>query len=107
MVGLSLIGLSAIALVWAVPAQAHDSWTDGSSVPAWVKAQCCGIDDVHHLSPDQVHRTDSGYRVDGYPRLIADDRLMPSHDGDWWVFYKDFGGGRFSDVYCFFGPLGF
>lgn len=106
MVSRSLIGLSAAALAWIPSARAHDVLADGSPVPAWVEVQCCGVADVHHLSPDQVHRVDGGYRVDGYPRVISDDRLLPSQDGDWWVFYRDFGKGSLSDVYCFFGPLG-
>ena len=85
-------------------AAAHDQWDDGSPVPGWVKAQCCGVADAHHLTPDQVHVTPDGYRVDVYTRAIAQSRRLPSPDGSWWVFYRTYGDGTQSTVYCFFGP---
>ena len=96
--GLSLLTMS------RRPAAAHDRWADGSSVPAWVKAQCCGVSDAHHLTPDQVHVTPDGYKLDGYARVIREDRLLPSPDGSWWVFYRTYDDGSQSTVYCFFGP---
>ena len=51
-------------------AGAHDVWSDGDPVPAWVKAQCCGPSDAHHLTAEQVHVTGEGYRLDGYSRLV-------------------------------------
>lgn len=86
------------------PAPAHERWADGGPVPAWVKAQCCGASDAHHLTADQVHVTPEGYRVDGYARVIREDRLLPSPDGSWWVFYRTYDDGSQSTVYCFFGP---
>ena len=90
-------------------ARAHDIWADGRVVPAWVKAACCGPDDVHHLRPDQVHRiSDDYYMVDGYPNRIPARAAQPSQDGDYWIFYRDDGGGGArSIVYCFFVPMGF
>ena len=90
-------------------ARAHDVWADGKAVPTWVKAACCGPDDVHHLRPDQVHRiSDDYYIVDGYPNRIPARAALPSQDGDYWIFYRDDGqGGARSMVYCFFVPMGF
>jgi len=85
-------------------AGAHDVWSNGDPVPAWVKAQCCGPSDAHHLTAEQVHVTGEGYRLDGYSRLVREDRLLPSPDGSWWVFYRNFADGTQSTVYCFFGP---
>ena len=88
----------------ASEAEAHERWADGGPVPAWVKQQCCGPADAHHLQPAQVHVTPAGYRVDGYRDVIPEDRLLPSPDGDWWVFYATMPNGRQDPVYCFFGP---
>lgn len=89
-------------------AQAHDYWSDGKPVPAWVKASCCGPADAHHLRPDQVHRvSDDYYTVDGYVRRIPVGQALPSQDGDYWIFYRDDGDGSQSGVYCFFVPMDF
>jgi hypothetical protein len=89
---------------WAAPARAHDTLADGEPVPAWVKSQCCGVSDAHHLTAQQVHATTGGYRLDGYSQVIADKQKLPSPDGTWWVFYRDYPDGSQSSVYCFFGP---
>jgi len=89
-------------------AQAHDYWSDGKPVPAWVKASCCGPADAHHLRPDQVHRVSADYyTVDGYVRRIPVNQALPSQDGDYWIFYRDDGDGGQSGVYCFFVPMDF
>ena len=85
-------------------ARAHDRWADGDPVPGWVKSQCCGASDAHHLTAGQVHVTPGGYKLDGYSRVIREDKLLPSPDGSWWVFYRDYDDGSQSTVYCFFGP---
>ena len=99
----AVTGLS-LCVVTSLSAAAHDQWADGGPVPAWVKAQCCGASDAHHLTPDQVHVTPDGYKLDGYTRVIREDRLLPSPDGSWWVFYRTYDDGSQSTVYCFFGP---
>ena len=100
----------------AVPACAHDQWTNGGAIPSWVKASCCGPADAHHLTSDQVHRYGDYYRVDGYRRPIPIALALPSQDGDYWIFYRDKNGapganGAGSDgqsgVYCFFVPMAF
>lgn len=96
------------ALLAATPGSAHDQWADGSAIPSWVKASCCGPADAHHLTPDQVHRVnDEYYEVDGYGKQIPVAQALPSQDGDYWIFYRDVGGGIQSPVYCFFVPMNF
>jgi hypothetical protein len=78
----------AIALALFRTAQAHDHWDNGDPVPAWVKTECCGPKDVHHLRPDQVRRNAAGdYVVDIYPDPIPARRALPSQDGDYWLFF--------------------
>ena len=67
----------AALLLLSSPACAHDRWADGSPVPAWVKAACCGPEDVHHLRPEQVRLTPEGYLVEGYPRSSRQGRPCP------------------------------
>jgi hypothetical protein len=95
-------------LLVASTANAHDVWSNGKAVPAWIKAACCGPQDVHHLRPDQVHRiSDDFYAVDGYSTLIPARIALPSQDGDYWIFYDDNQNGRQSMVFCFFVPMNF
>jgi hypothetical protein len=57
----------AAALALFQTAHAHDHWGSGEQVPAWVKTECCGPNDVHHLRPEQVRRNAAGdYVVDIY-----------------------------------------
>ena len=98
--------LAALALAaFSSAAPAHDVWSNGEPVPAWVKKACCGPEDVHHLSPSQVHLTPGGWRVEGYPDLIPIGKELPSPDGGYWIFYRTFSNGDTSMVYCFFTPL--
>ena len=88
-------------------AHAHDYWSNGKPIPAWVKASCCGPADAHHLRPEQVHDEGDYYRVDGYVRKIPHAQALPSQDGDYWIFYRDDGANGQSGVYCFFIPMDF
>jgi hypothetical protein len=111
------------AQVWR-PTLAHDYWANGKALPEWVKNACCGPADAHHLRPDQVHRSENYYYVDGYSSRIPAGKALPSEDGDYWIFYTDaglqcdpvIGDGasqkcrlvdQQSDVYCFFVPMDF
>lgn len=99
------IAVTSIFVVFgAAEVRAHEQWADGGQVPAWVKQQCCGSAEAHQLRPDQVHITPSGYKVDGYRELIPEKRLLPSPDGSWWVFYRNYSDGNQGPVRCFFGP---
>jgi hypothetical protein len=99
---------------------AHDEWSNGKPVPAWVKASCRGPADAHRLTPDMVRRiSDSSYQVDGYSEPIPVAKALPSQDGDYWIFYasehkecaieaplKCWQAPQ-SGVYCFFVPMEF
>jgi hypothetical protein len=110
-----IISLSLILL--GNQARGHDQWANGTTVPSWVKAACCGPDDVHHLRPDQVHGPTLGadgelyYQVDGYDQPVLASTALPSQDGDYWIFYRDGvydSGVKYqSGVYCFFVPMNF
>ena len=97
----------AFSLVHVHLAHAHDVWVNATPVPAWIKAACCGPADAHHLTPDQVHRSDDYYQVDGYHVPIPAKFALPSQDGDYWIFYRQGNDGFQSGVYCFFVPMEF
>jgi len=98
---------TAVALGFA-PASAHDLWSNGAPVPAWIKRACCGPSDAHHLRPDQVHRvSDAYYAVDGYFRRIPVSEALPSEDGEYWIFYRTGKTGSQTGVFCFFAPMNF
>jgi len=101
-----MLKISVLLFSFCTAAAAHERWADGSQVPPWVKRQCCGTEDVHHLRPDQVEETDDGYIVDGVKGKIPLRQALPSQDGDYWVFYRNYPDGSQSIVYCFFIPTG-
>ena len=98
----------AALLASVAPSNAHRTWSNGLPVPDWVLRSCCGVNDAHRMSPDQVHRVPNGYRIDGYPRVIFDAQVLPSEDGEYWAFYSEGidadGVAYFSSVFCFFAP---
>ena len=63
------------------------------------------MSDAHHLRADQVRTAGDGYRLDGHGTVIPDRQRLPSPDGSWWVFYRDYPDGTQSPVYCSFGPV--
>lgn len=101
---LKIIVLAASALC-AGAASAHDVWANNEPVPAWIKRACCGPEDAHHLQPSQVHQSPAGWQVDGYHSTIPNGSELPSPDGSYWIFYRDFSDGSQSNVYCFFVPI--
>lgn len=109
-------------------ADAHDQWADGSKIPDWVKHSCCGPADAHHLTPDMVHDLGDSYHIEGMANDIQktiggkpNTQILPSQDGDYWVFYEDnpahetysgYSGKSYMEpfyesVYCFFVPMNF
>lgn len=121
------IRLFIILVVWAWSAglvQAHDYWGNGKPVPDWVKKSCCGPADAHLLKPGQVHETDDEWIVtvpeEKEPIVIVkmmgkrtpNDAILPSQDGDYWLFYNSSGtcytnGNPHRCYYCFFVPMEF
>ena len=88
----------------ATPVSAHDFWSNGDPVPPWVKATCCGPNDVHHLRAGAVHIMSDGYHIDGIKTVIPMHRVLPSMDGEYWAFWNPV---LEPDplIYCFFAPL--
>jgi hypothetical protein len=101
---LAIVGLAYLS--FPVPGAAHDTWSDGTPVPAWVKRYCCGPEDVHRLSMREIHRVEGGWRVDGYARFIPDHRVLISQDEYVWVFYRTNADQSQSEAFCFFIPPG-
>ena len=99
------IAILCAALALAASASAHDVWANGDPVPPWVKKSCCGPEDVHHLTPSQVHPMADGWHVDGYGDVLPYGKELPSQDGEYWIFYRTLSNGQQSMVYCFFAPL--
>ena len=87
-----------------IPAAAHDKWANGVEVPSWVKRSCCGPEDVHRLTDEQVHTMPDGWHIDGYRYPIAYNRTLPSQDGFYWAFYREYDDGSQSAIICFFAP---
>jgi len=84
----------------------HDQWADGSNVPPWVKAVCCGPRDVHRLFPWQVSEVVGGWKVDGLDNVVPRDRVFASEDGYVWAFFNPDVGPR-AVVTCLFVRFGF
>jgi len=101
---MAIVGLANLGL--SVPGAAHDTWSDGTPVPAWVKRYCCGPEDVHRLTMRQIHHVEGGWRVDGYARLIPEHRVLISQDEYVWVFYRTNADQSQSEAFCFFIPQG-
>ncbi len=102
-----MLALIALAhLGFALPGAAHDTWSDGTPVPAWVKRYCCGPEDVHRLTVGQIRHVEGGWRVDGYARVIPDHRVLASQDEYVWVFYRTNSDQSQSEAFCFFIPQG-
>ena len=97
--------LAIIAALAATPALAHDFWSNGEPVPPWVKAFCCGPEDVHHLKASAVHIMADGYHIDGIKNVIPIDKALPSRDGDFWAFFRERPGDDEPFIFCFFAPL--
>ena len=88
----------------ASAALAHDVWANGEAVPPWVKAECCGPEDVHHLTADQVHIRADGYHIDGLKTVVPIGRALPSPDGTYWAFWNPVTEPS-PVIFCFFAPV--
>ena len=91
-------------LLFACNAHAHDFWSNGEPVPPWVKAQCCGPRDVHHLRAGAVHIEADGYHIDGLKTVVPIARALPSPDGSYWAFWNPVAEPE-PVIFCFFAPL--
>ncbi len=93
-----------VSALFATPAMAHDAWSNGEPVPPWVKAECCGPQDVHHLRAGAVHIRPDGYHIDGIETVVPISRALPSPDGGYWAFWNPQGEPA-PAIFCFFAPL--
>ena len=82
---------------------AHDKWANGEPVPDWVKAECCGPADAHHIKSSAVHIMADGYHIDGLNTIIPISRALPSMDGQYWGFWNSNNEPN-PVVFCFFAP---
>ena len=83
---------------------AHERLADERPVPAWIKKACCGPNDYHALSAEQVHATPKGWRIDGYKDTIPFGSELPSPDGTYHAFWIDHDDGTQSRMFCLFLP---
>jgi hypothetical protein len=102
--GARVLVLALLLAAARLPAHAHDAWENGQPVPAWVKSTCCGPEDVHHLKASQVRALKDGWHVEGYKDVLPYGKELPSEDGDYWIFYRDYPDGTQTPVDCFFAP---
>lgn len=98
------IALATLLLLAPKMSQAHDAWATGEPVPAWVKSNCCGPKDVHHLAASSVHVMPDGYHIDGLKTVVPMSRALPSMDGDIWAFWNPDNEPE-PMIWCFFYPL--
>jgi hypothetical protein len=93
-------------LLGAVKAEAHDTWANGMTIPAWVKKACCGEDDVHRLNLDDVTQEADGWHIAGIEGPVREDHVFASQDEHVWGFWSPYLH-RGENVYCLFVPLSF
>jgi hypothetical protein len=93
-----------LVLLLPVPALAHDFWSNGGPVPAWVKAECCGPGDAHRLRAGAVHILPDGYHIDGLKTIVPIEKALPSMDGQYWGFWNPLGEPE-PMIFCFFAPI--
>lgn len=91
-----------VVIVGEKKAHAHDVWADGSAIPAWVKASCCGPADAHLLNASQIHMLSDGIHIDGIATVVPYERVLPSQDGQIWAFWPVEAGNLTPPIYCFF-----
>ena len=101
----------ALASLWSMPAVAHNLGCDGKAVPATIRSSCCGVADVHWLSPDDISQDEAGdWHVNlGWRQIvIANKKAEPSPDGCYWIFYPQGAqaSGNEPMIYCFLIPMG-
>ena len=104
MISLGIFSMAPVMLFDGVGADAHDVWSNGVSVPDWVKRMCCGSSEAHNLRDREVKLTPKGYIINGWPEVIPYAKALPSPDGTYWAFYQNVDDG--NSMNCFFAPMG-
>lgn len=81
---------------------------EAGAIPSWISSACCGASDMHRLRADQIYRVSEWvWRADGYSQEIPNARVLPSQDGNAWLFYGTFADGSQGYPYCAFVPMAF
>lgn len=97
------LGVALLCALRPSTASAHDFWSNGEPVPAWVKSSCCGTSDAHHIAASALHIVAGGYRIDGLEVVIPFDKALPSVDGEIWGFWSPYSEPS-PPIYCLFVP---
>ena len=90
-----------LLLALAMPASAHDTWSDGGQVDPQTKELCCSGADTK-IADDLVHSAMDGVTFSDRPgELVRFSRIQVSPDGHWW---RSVWGGQ---IRCVFGPYAY
>jgi len=63
------------------------------------------LQNLTHTIARQVRAMADGWHVEGYRDVLPYGKELPSQDGDYWIFYKNYPDGTQTPVYCFFAPV--
>ena len=99
-----MLRLVVLASLLASPAVAHDFWANGEPVPPWVKASCCGPNDVHKIPASAISIQADGYHISGLTTVVPMAKALPSPDGFYYGFWNEAGEPN-PVIFCFFAPL--
>lgn len=95
----ALAGAILTLTLYAPPAAAHDFWINWGGYRSPVDGtHCCGDNDCHELSADEVKITPRGYAL-ANGELVPFSEAQPSEDGEYWRCKRYDGSRR-----CFFAP---
>lgn len=95
-----IVGLLALS----TQAQSHDRWGNGDPVEPWVRAQCCGPQDVHRIPASAIHIMADGFHIDDIETVVPMSKVLPSPDGFYYGFWNPLGEPK-PVIFCFFAPL--
>ena len=112
--------LVAFAAMTIESANAHQMGCDGNPVPERIKSDCCGEEEEHQLTPDQISRGPNDEYIvnfEGYTFVIPADKALPSKDPCSHIFFPNMwvetdDGNQVRDpttpnIRCFLAPLDF
>lgn len=90
------------AVVWSLismeRAEAHDFWINNGNYTGPSGEHCCGDNDCHVVSAEDIKITKGGYLLSN-GELIPYSEAQQSEDGDYWRCKRHDGSRR-----CFFAP---
>lgn len=101
---IAAIGLSVgflLTLTFLQRAWPHDLDCAGEAVKTEVKQQCCGLDDLHVLKPEDIHYLDSGdveVTQEGERHVFTAKEVMPGACN--YVWYKRYSNCSYEAKSC-------